>query len=77
MISSLLSVLTLAGGEIKDDVISVSDWSLYTDMEKLIISQLDHSIPLIIFNSCLSLAELAGCGPLSLRSVKALLMALL
>ena len=46
-------------------------------MVKLIISQLDHSIPLIIFNSCLSLAELAGCGPLSLRSVKALQPALL
>ena len=40
------------------DGLPCSDWSLYTDMVKLIISQLDHSITLILFISCLFLTKL-------------------
>ena len=36
----------------------MTDWSLYTYMVKLIISQLDHSITLILFISCLFLTKL-------------------
>ena len=59
------------------DGLPCSDWSLYTDMVKLIISQLDHSITLILFTSCLSLKKLTGCSLLPLESVEALLPALL
>ena len=55
----------------------MTDWSLITDMVKLIISQLDHSITLILVTSCLSLAELAGCGPFALQSLKPVMPALL
>ena len=46
-------------GETKEkDGPPCSDWSLYTYMVKLIISQLDHSITLILFISCLFLTKL-------------------
>ena len=44
----------------------LGDWSLYKETVGLIISQLDHSNSLIISAACLSLAELARCGPLPL-----------
>ena len=51
--------MLLMMGEMKEeDGLPCSDWCLYTDMVKLIISQLDDSITLIHFTTCLSLAEL-------------------
>ena len=44
----------------------MTDWSLYTETVRLIISQLDHSNTLILSAACLALAELARCGPLPL-----------
>ena len=44
----------------------LGDWSLYQETVGLIVSQLEHSNSLIISAACLSLAELARCGPLPL-----------
>ena len=46
-------------------------------MLKLIISQLNHSITLILFTSYVSLSNLAGCGPFPLQSLKRVMPALL
>ena len=51
--------MLLMMGEMKEeDGLPCSDWCLYTDIVKLIISQLDDSITLIIFISCLYLTKL-------------------
>ena len=44
----------------------LTDWSLYTETVRLIISQLDQTNTLILSAACLALAELARCGPLPL-----------